>query len=174
MGEGALDDSSFLENYTKVVKVCPSSRKWENVLRHRVAFFMYDKMEGTTPVEEIRKNNNKFSVNNATIIYEFRVFRQLTTRKSEKIRRFSLRKMCSRNSGFDERAPKCGVWVPSDSSGDIAGLHFASPPQSGLGYRAWVEKFVFNLCFKVPEFVLLPTLRDKLISLGAEEVLAPK
>ena len=46
-------------------------------------------------------------------------------------------------------------------------LHFASPPQSGLEGQAWVEKFVLNLCylcFKVPEFVLLPTLCDKLIS----------
>jgi len=41
-------------------------------------------------------------------------------------------------------------------------------PQT-VGGQAWVEKFVLNLCylcFKVPEFVLRPTLRDKLISLG--------
>jgi len=50
--------------------------------------------------------------------------------------------------------------------------------QSGVGGEAWVEKFVLNLCylyFKVPEFVLLLTFRDKLISFGgAEEMLAPQ
>ncbi len=51
-------------------------------------------------------------------------------------------------------------------------------PQSAVEGQAWVENFVLNLCylcFKVPEFVLLSTLRDKLISfwgVGAEEMLA--
>ena len=48
-------------------------------------------------------------------------------------------------------------------------LHFASPLQSGFGGQAWVKKFVLNLCFlcfKIPELMLLPTLGDKLISLG--------
>jgi len=65
--------------------------------------------------------------------------------------------------------------VATDSS---IRLHFSSPPPpNGVRGQAWIEKFVLNLCdlcFKIPEFVLLPTPRDKLIGLGegAEEMLA--
>ena len=78
--------------------------------------------------------------------------------------------------------------VPQNSQ-DCCGLSFRmdfhwatflQPPK--VGYGAWVEKFVLNLCHlcpKVPEFVLLPTLRGKFRGFflrggGAEERLAPQ
>ncbi len=51
-------------------------------------------------------------------------------------------------------------FVALPTPGYLSWASFHQPPQGGVGGQAWVEKFVLNLCFKVPEFVLLFILRD--------------